>query len=219
MTDMLDSALLGNMGDFQAPVPALTPQRESDSSSIGREARWRTYVHLCSQRDQHALAALYDESSPLVYGVALRLLHNEDDAGQVVVDVFRKVWDSAADFDERRGAATAWIVMLARCRAIDRRRSLATQNRHEIAFADPPNVPSAAPSPERLATASEEGRKVLQAFAQLPHEQREALDLAYFSGWSHSEIAQYLQEPLGTIKTRIRLGLAKLRDLLKASYV
>ncbi|MBV8819095.1 MAG: sigma-70 family RNA polymerase sigma factor [Acidobacteriaceae bacterium] len=207
------------MGDSHAPIPALQPRRERENSSSQRDTRWRTYLQLCSGRDQHALAALYDESSALVYGIALRLLGNEDDAGQVVVDVFRKVWDSAGEFDEDRGSATAWLVMLARCRAIDRRRRLTVQNRVEVTFAEAPSVASTAPSPEGLASASEATRKVMSALAQLPAEQRRAVELAYYSGRSHSEIAAYLQEPLGTVKTRIRLGLAKLRDVLKGSYV
>ena len=99
---------------------------ESASAPI-RESAWGEYVRRCALRDESALAALYDQSSQLVYTIALRILRDEADASEVVVDVYKQVWDTAARFDEQRGSAAAWIVMLTRSRAMDRRRYRATR--------------------------------------------------------------------------------------------
>jgi len=180
-----------------------------------REAAWGEYVRRCASRDESALAALYDESSQLAYTIALRILQDEADAAEVVLDVYKQVWDTAARFDEQRGSAAAWIVILARSRAMDRRRFRAARMRTAIQVEELNNVISTAPSPERLAMASQNSRSVMRALAAVPLEQRQALELAFFAGLSHSEIAHRLGEPLGTVKTRIRLAVGRLRELLK----
>ena len=180
-----------------------------------RQAEWRGYVEGCAHRDQAALAALYDQSNQLVYSVALRVLQNPEDAAEVVVDVYRQVWDSAAQFDERRGSASAWLIILSRSRAMDRRRSRTTRVRMEFQVDEFPTVVCPAPDPEHLAVSNEVSRAVRQAMADVPSEQRQALELAFFAGLSHGEIANRLGEPLGTVKTRIRLGVVKLRELLR----
>jgi len=167
------------------------------------------------RRDQAALAALYDQSNQLVYSVALRVLRDPEDAAEVVVDVYRQIWDSAARYDERRGSAPAWLIILARSRAMDRRRSQTTRLRTEFQVDEFPTVVSPAPSPENLAASSQVSRSVRQAMADVPVEQRQAIEMAFFAGLSHSEIASRLGEPLGTVKTRIRLGVMKLRELLR----
>ena len=187
------------------------------NAQVLRQAEWRGYVVGCARRDQTALAALYDQSNRLVYSVALRVLRDPEDAAEVVVDVYRQVWESAAQFDERRGSAPAWLIILARSRAIDRRRALATRNRMEFHTDEFPTVVSTAPTPESLAASSEVSRSVRQAMADVPFEQRQAIELAFFAGLSHGEIAGRLGEPLGTVKTRIRLGVGKLRELLRDS--
>jgi RNA polymerase sigma-70 factor, ECF subfamily len=166
-------------------------------------------------RDESALAALYDESSRLVYTIALRILQDEADASEVVLDVYRQVWTAAARFDERRGSAAAWIALLARSRAMDRRRFLGTRARSAAKMEELDEVMSYDSSPESLAIHSQRSRSVKRALAEIPPEQRLALELAFFSGLSHSEIAQQLGEPLGTVKTRIRLAVSRLRDMLK----
>lgn len=180
-----------------------------------RQAEWRGYVEGCARRDQEALASLYDQSNQLVYSVALRVLQNPEDAAEVVVDVYRQVWDAAGQFDERRGSASAWLIILARSRAIDRRRSRTTRVRIEFQMDEFPTVVSSAPTPENLAVSSQVSRSVRQAMADVPFEQRQAIELAFFAGLSHGEIASQLGEPLGTVKTRIRLGVGKLRELLR----
>jgi len=189
----------------------------SSTAQSGRESAWRRYVEGCANRDQTALAALYDESSSLVYSIALRVLQNPDDAAEVVVDVYRQIWESAGRFDEGRGSAAAWIVTLARSRAMDRRRAQTTRMRVEVHVGELPVVVSQAPSPEGLLVSGETGRKLTLGLAALPVEQRQAIELAYYSGLSHAEIASQLGEPLGTIKTRIRLGVGKLRELMRGT--
>lgn len=179
-----------------------------------REMAWGDYIRRCASRDESALAALFDESSQLVYTIALRILQNEADASEVVLDVYQQVWRAAAEFDEQRGSAAAWIVLLARSRAIDKRRSLSARTRSAVRVEELGDVTSPDPSPERLAIQGQANSWVMGALAAVPPEQRTVLELAFFLGFSHSEIAERLGEPLGTIKTRIRLAVSRLRTLL-----
>ncbi|HEV8042978.1 MAG TPA: sigma-70 family RNA polymerase sigma factor [Bryobacteraceae bacterium] len=180
-----------------------------------REVAWGDYVRRCALRDESALASLYDESSQLAYTIALRILQDEADAAEVVLDVYKQVWDSAARFDEQRGSAAAWIVILARSRAMDRRRSRSARMRTAVQVEELPDVISSEASPESLAMASQSNRAVQRALQAVPSEQREALELAFFQGLTHAEIAESLGAPLGTVKTRIRLAVVRLRGLLK----
>jgi RNA polymerase sigma-70 factor (ECF subfamily) len=185
------------------------------ASAALREAAWGDYVRRCASRDESALAALYDESSQLAYTIAKRILQDEADASEVVLDVYKQVWDAAARFDEQRGSAAAWIVVLARSRAMDRRRSRAARMRTSAKMQELDKVMSSEASPESLAITSQSSRAVKRALEAVPSEQREVLELAFFGGLSHSEIADRLGEPLGTVKTRIRLAVGRLRELLK----
>ncbi len=185
--------------------------------AIRSEAGWGDYIRRCASRDESALAALYDESSNLAYSIALRILADEADASEVMLDVFRQVWDGAAKFDERRGSAAAWIVVLARSRAIDRRRSRTAKNPAADKIEEAGDVRSQEPSPETIAMASQTSRSMMFALSSIPAEQRTALELAFFGGLSHSEVAERLGEPLGTVKTRIRLAIHRLRELLRTS--
>jgi RNA polymerase sigma-70 factor (ECF subfamily) len=185
------------------------------ASAVLREVAWGNYIRRCASHDEAALAALYDESSQLAYTIALRVLQDEADASEVMLDVYKQVWDSAARFDEQRGSAAAWIVVLARSRAMDRRRSRTVRMRTAATVEELPDVMSFEPNPESLAISNQSGRSVRRALAAVPTEQREALELAFFSGMTHAEIAEHLGEPLGTVKTRIRLAVVRLRELLK----
>jgi RNA polymerase sigma-70 factor (ECF subfamily) len=183
--------------------------------AVLREAAWGDYIRRCASRDESALGVLYDESSQLTYTIAMRILQDEADAAEVVLDVYKQVWDRAARFDEQRGSAAAWIVILARSRAMDRRRSRTARMRAAATLEELPDVISTEASPESLAIASQSSRSMMRALAAVPTQQRQALELAFFAGLSHSEIAEQLGEPLGTVKTRIRLAVARLRELLK----
>jgi RNA polymerase sigma-70 factor (ECF subfamily) len=182
-----------------------------------REVAWASYIRRCASRDESALAALYDESSPLVYTIAMRILRDDADASELVVDVYREVWEAAARFSEQRGSAASWIIVLARSRAMDRRRFLGARKRSAGVVEELHDVRSLQPSPESAAIASQDRRMVARALGQIPPEQRLVLELAFFAGLTHSEIAERLGDPLGTVKTRIRLAVGRLRELLKGA--
>ena len=160
--------------------------------------------------DESALAALYDRWSPKVYGIALWILRDADDAEDVVDETFWQAWRSAAGFDARRAAVPAWLAMIARCRALDR---LRRRRRHEdLGTVASPADPSGTGVEE--AERAERAERVAAAILVLPPDQRRAIELAFFDGHSHAEIADRLALPLGTVKTRIRLAMQKLREQL-----
>jgi RNA polymerase sigma-70 factor, ECF subfamily len=165
--------------------------------------------------DQTALNIVYDRYSGVVYALALRIIGQTAEAEDVVVDSFWQVWQQAANYDAARGQLRTWIVTIARSRALDRLRALrrAPTVSAEENF-DIGAEASTEDDPEQQTWLAEQSVIVRQALATLPREQREALALAYYCGLSQSEVAEHLGEPLGTIKTRIRLGMIKLREQL-----
>jgi RNA polymerase sigma-70 factor (ECF subfamily) len=161
---------------------------------------------------EQALAAIYDRYNSILLGLLLRILHSRVEAEDVLQEVFLQIWQRAANFDEARGRGFTWMVTLARSRAIDRLRSLDSRQRADnMALRD---------ESERVSDASddayhaEQSEIVRAALAEIPEEQRRALLLAYFEGLTQSEIAARLGQPLGTVKTRMRSGMGKLRELL-----
>lgn len=154
--------------------------------------------------DPAALADLYDLAAGLVFGLVLRILRDRAEAEDVVQEVFVQVWRQAERFDPARGSLNAWLCTIARTRALDRLRRRAAR-REEPEGSQPPAVE--APRPE-------DALAVRAALESLPAPQREALALAYFEGLTHTEIAARLGEPLGTVKTRIRAALLRLRGAL-----
>jgi RNA polymerase sigma-70 factor (ECF subfamily) len=176
---------------------------------------WQHYLALISAGDEAALAQLYDESSALVYSLALRMLASRADAEEVVCDVYAQIWRDARAYDAGRGGTWSWIAMLCRSRCLDRMRSRSARITAEIplAAADLEALPDSL-WPEELQVRREAVRKAMEA---LEPEQRELVRLAYFSGLTHTELAEELHLPLGTIKGRIRTAIQKMRHLLEDS--
>jgi RNA polymerase sigma-70 factor (ECF subfamily) len=167
--------------------------------------------------DESALTALYDQWSRRVYTIAFWILQDPDDAEDVVEETFWQAWRSAGQFDRARASVSTWLLMIARSRALDRLRARRRRVERTAAAASSflEDLDTAQTGFEsRVAEASP---RLVQALDALPPEQREALQLAFFSGLSHSEIAAHTAEPLGTIKTRIRLAIEKLRQALALS--
>jgi RNA polymerase sigma-70 factor (ECF subfamily) len=163
-------------------------------------------------QDEAALAQLYDRYRVILFGLLMRILNNREEAEDVLQEVFLQVWRRAADFDENRGRPFTWLVTLARSRGIDRLRTLAARERVAVAGArDESEAVSDAASD---AFRSEQRGLVTNALAQLPDEQQRPLMLAYFDGLTQTEIAARLGAPLGTVKTRMRTGMMKLREML-----
>jgi len=164
--------------------------------------------------DDDALAELYDRHVRVVYSLALRILRDQRDAEEVVQDVFAQAWRQSRRYSAERGSVVAWLMTLTRSRAVDRLRG--RRSRPEDPADSGPILQmtdAAAPADERLAWAAR-AEGVRTALAALPLLQRIAIELAFYEGLTHAEIAARLEQPLGTVKTRIRLGLLKLRDVL-----
>ena len=170
--------------------------------------------------DKQAFSQLYDRFAGTVYGLCLRVLRRQTEAEAVVSDVFWEIWQKPTRFDPLRGSCRAYLFTLARSRAIDRLRASTTRNQKTQAAmqeaAGELYEQQERQEPSEGVVADERRQAVRAAIERLDHEQREALSLAYFDGLSHSEIAQQLDKPLGTVKTHIRRGLQSLKILLKS---
>lgn len=163
-------------------------------------------------RDEAALAQLYDRYDRILFGLLMRILNNREEAEDVLQETFLQVWRKAADFDESRGRPFTWLVTLARSRGIDRLRTIASRER--IAEAGAREVSEEVSDAATDALKSEQRGLVSDALAKLPDEQKRPIMLAYFDGLTQSEIATRLGAPLGTVKTRMRTGMIRLRELL-----
>jgi RNA polymerase sigma-70 factor (ECF subfamily) len=163
-----------------------------------------------------ALAALYDRYASTVFGLAKRITGRAEDAEEVVQDVFAQVWKQATRYEQSRATVAGWMVMLTRTRAIDRVRARSARP-DQAAPVDPDALAplsAAAPDPEQVTLTAEDVRAVHGALAVLPDAQRSLVDLAYYEGLTHSEIAARTGVPLGTVKTRLRTAMMAMRDAL-----
>ena len=178
-------------------------------------------VPAVARGDVSAFEALYDRYSSTIYALLLRILCNADDAQEILQETFVKAWTNAKMFDSLRGSEVAWLISIARSRGIDRLRSRKIRYEREDEAGREISVRSAfvdhTTGADR-AIQSQQSTAVRGALAELPEPQRVALELAYFEGLSQSEIAAKLSEPLGTIKTRMQLGMKKLRERLQAYH-
>lgn len=181
-----------------------------------KEQRWQEYLDGIANRDAQCLARLYDECSAMLLALALRMTKNDADAEEIILDVFEQVWRTAPSFDPARGSVWRWLVVLVRSRALDRLRAASSRHdRGHITISNDWDLASQDALPDRNTIFNEERTLIKSALLSLPEEQRQAVELAYFSGLTHVEIAASLNLPLGTVKTRIRSAMEKLRALLR----
>ena len=195
-----------DMAATSAAPAALSSRRDPVLSAL---------VKRMADGEESALGQLYDETSSLLFALLLRMLRSREDAEEAMLDAYSRAWRNASTFDPSRGSVTAWLVMMARSIAIDRIRASATRLSKTEELIDPAAKPASGPGPEEDAWMGQQRERVQAALRRLPHEQRHAVELAFFSGLSHSELAGAIGAPLGTVKTRVRLGLARLRTLLE----
>jgi RNA polymerase sigma-70 factor (ECF subfamily) len=165
-------------------------------------------------RSTDSLARLYDRYAPVVYGLARRIVRTVEDAEEVVQDVFGQVWREASRYEPGRATVGGWLVMLTRTRAIDRLRAKRARPDLDAGGAADTIVSSHEPSPEQLSISAEQVSRVREALQTLPETLRTLVELAYFEGLTHSEIADRTRLPLGTVKTRLRSAMAALREVL-----
>ena len=173
--------------------------------------------------DERAIGQLYDRYGAVLFAVAYRIAGQRADAEEVVLEAFAQAWREAPRFEAGRGSVASWLTTIARSRALDLVRARSRRDRlTATAAADRPGTSPAMgdfrPDPAGALDNDERRRQVRQALETLSAPQREAIELAYFEGLSQSEIAERLQEPLGTVKTRVRLGMQKLRECLRPFY-
>jgi RNA polymerase sigma-70 factor, ECF subfamily len=178
-------------------------------------------LRFISRSHPDALSELYDRYGRLIYSIALHLVGNRQTAEEVTLDVFKRVWQKANLYRAERASVRVWLSSMARYRAIDvLRRESVRPERHSIYWAELNHNPvSPYNSPEADTHLALQKERVRAAVATLPEEQKQALGLAYFGGYTHSEIAERLNLPLGTVKTRIRLALNKLRYKLQEDEI
>jgi RNA polymerase sigma-70 factor (ECF subfamily) len=180
-------------------------------------------IHRVARGDQAAFAQLYDRLSGPLYSVALRMIGDAGEAEDALQDVFVMIWRRANTYDAARSSVFSWAVLQTRSRVIDRLRSRGRRARLVVASTDDENsgiqVVDASTSDTAADTAAlnDEAARMRSKFETLPPDQRQAIDLAFFRNLTHNEIASQLQQPLGTIKARIRRGLLRLREEMQTS--
>jgi RNA polymerase sigma-70 factor (ECF subfamily) len=196
-------------------VSDLFSDRFEERAMPGPELEDAVLLGRTARGDAAAFGSLFDRHSGLVLGLLVRLLGRRAEAEELLQEVFLQVWREADRYRPEAASPRGWLLMIARSRAIDRLRSHLARERREAAAAGPADAAVAPTGPERLERRERRAR-VAAALAGLPPEQREAVEHAFFQGLSHREIAERLGQPLGTVKSRILLGMRKLRASLEA---
>jgi len=173
-------------------------------------------IRLIVQSQEQALAQLYDRYHRLIFSLALAIVNDRATAEEITLDVFMRVWQKAGTYRADQAKVSTWLTHIARHHAIDvLRRRAARVDQFAVHWEDArSNSESSEPDPQETVELSLRRERIYAALAQLPPEQKEALYLAYFGGYSQSQIAEVLKQPLGTIKTRLRLAMQKLREFL-----
>jgi RNA polymerase sigma factor (sigma-70 family) len=211
--DAEDVRIMTSLAAFVTAALRISPTRKggsADSATISRDVVWAELIRRVSGGDAAALGALVDETRPVVFARALKVLRLRADAEETTMDVYSHVWKSAGSYDPQRGSALGWTLNIARNCAIDRLRSRARQTSCESLYFEC----SSATDFEDYAASPAAKRDVNRALQALSFEQRRVIELAYFGGYSMTEVASLLGHPLGTVKSRIRAGLIALRSLM-----
>lgn len=199
---------------FPAPATRSSCRRSSPSD---RQAQLAGLVERIANADSDALADLYDRTCRLVFGVALRLLWQHEEAEEVALDVYTQVWKNAGAYAPSRGTVEAWLVTLARTRAIDRLRARSVRpDCQAVPLATLTEPAATAPGADDMLEAATLGARLRDALTHLSTTERTLVELAFFSGYTHTELSERLGLPLGTVKTRIRNALIKLKSLVAA---
>jgi RNA polymerase sigma-70 factor (ECF subfamily) len=183
------------------------------SKAVLPEKDWVGLIRAVATGDQLALRTLYERSHRIVYTLAVRITNNRETAEEVTVDVFHDVWRRAGTYDAAGGSVVGWIMNQARSRAIDRLRFEQRKKRVNTS-ADIPLPVAACAGPGETLDVREQGRLLREALNVLTPAEREAIEAAFFSEMTYHEVAACLDQPLGTVKTRVRSGLGKLRQAL-----
>ena len=165
-----------------------------------------------ADKDEEAFSELYKRFSQVVYNLSYRVVKNKSDAEEVVQKVFVQIWNKAENYDQGRGAVSTWIMNITRSRAIDKIRSL-KKTRNNISM-DDTFLQFISPKGFIIEDAKEKREIIKEALSKIPPEQKTVVETIYFEGYTHSEAADYLDIPIGTVKTRLRLGILKLKDLI-----
>ena len=190
------------------PVPAgASPAEAPAGGDLG------DLLRASARGDEQAFARLYDATAARAYGLVLRVVRDPAQAEEVTQEVFLEIWRTASRFDPARGSAVSWVLTIAHRKAVDRVRSAEAASRRDATYHHQ-NQPVAHDATAEAAHASLEAHRVRGALANLTAVQRQALELAYFGGYTHTEVASMLELPVGTAKTRIRDGLIRLRDTM-----
>jgi RNA polymerase sigma-70 factor (ECF subfamily) len=192
----------------------------ASSTERGAEAddtpAWAELLSACGRGDEAAFAQLYDLTSARMYGIVLRVVRDSAQAAEVTQDAYLQIWRESARYDSSRGSALSWLMTIAHRRAVDRVRSAQAATDREDRYV---TMQAERPYDEvsERAALSLEGQRVRKVMQELTDTQREAITLTYYGGYTHRETAEMLHVPLGTVKTRIRDGLIRLRDTLGVS--
>jgi len=212
-----------------AIVCAEKDPRQSESKTLGdllyannsqvrvSEKDWVGLVQSIAAGDQIALHSLYEQAHRIVFTLIVRITNNRETAEELTLDVFYDVWRKASTYNPADGPVVGWIMNQARCRAIDRLRFEHRKKRSNNSADNPPMTP-APNDPQQAFQLEEQARILRSALEALTPDERRTIETAYFSELTYDEVAAKLNQPLGTVKTRIRSGLSKLRQALAGAF-
>jgi RNA polymerase sigma-70 factor (ECF subfamily) len=187
--------------------------RNEDTDQQSPAALLQSLLERVATGDQRAFSELYDQVAPRVFGLVKRLLIDRAQSEEVTQEVFLEIWQTASRFDPNKGAATSWILTMAHRRAVDRVRAAQASRNRDVRI----GIRDLDREYDNVSEAVEvriENERVVRAMERLTELQRQAVTLAYYGGYSHSEVAEMLSVPIGTVKTRLRDGMIRLRDEL-----